>query len=226
MYGGGMTKALFVLTAADHWTLKDASQHPTGFWAEEFTTPYGVFSDAGWDLTVATPGGRKPVADPASLNDEQEAILAELAPVIDNPASLEDVDPDNFDVVFYPGGHGPMEDLAVNEASSRILASRLEQDRPLALLCHAPAAIAATADANGKSPFAGRKMTGFSNAEESAGGLASKATWLLEDKLVELGVDYSAAEPFSPHVVSDGNLHTGQNPASSKELAEAILESI
>ena len=102
-----MTKALFVLTAADHWTLNDASQHPTGFWAEEFTTPYGVFRDAGWDLTVATPGGRKPVADPASLNDEQEAILAELASVIDNPAALEDVDPDGFRRSVLPGRARP-----------------------------------------------------------------------------------------------------------------------
>lgn len=219
-----MTRVLFVLTASDHWTLSDSSTHPTGFWAEEFTTPYDVFRDAGWEVTVATPGGRKPVADPASLNDEQEAKLKELSSVLDAPDALDGVDPDDFDVVFYPGGHGPMEDLAVNETSARILARRLMQDRPLAMLCHAPAVIAATVGADGGSPFAGRKMTGFSNAEEIAGGLAEKATWLLEDTLVELGVDYQAAEPFAPHVVVDGNLFTGQNPASSQELATTIVK--
>lgn len=228
-----MANVLMILSAADHWTLKDGSAHPTGFWAEEFVTPYEVFTDAGWSVTLATPGGRAPTVDQASLAEgagdpatleKVKASLERLAPVLNSPADLADVNHDEFDIVVYPGGHGPMEDLAVDKTSGTILAERMRADKPVALLCHAPAAVLAASDGPSTSPFAGYKMTGFSNIEEEQAGLAANAPWLLEDKLVELGADYSSAnEPWSSHVVVDRNVYTGQNPQSSEELAQRIV---
>lgn len=231
-----MTKVLMIVSAADHWTLNDGTLHPTGFWAEELATPYSVFTDAGWDVDVATPGGKAPVVDKASLDENAgdadtlaavKAKLDELAPVLAEPLNLADVKAADYDLVFYPGGHGPMEDLAVDETSGRILTERMADNAPVALLCHAPAAVLATENAPGGSPFAGRKMTGFSNDEERAAGLADKAPWLLESRLVALGAEYDKApEPWASHVIVDGNLYTGQNPSSSKELAERLVKDL
>ena len=231
-----MTKVLMIVSAADHWTLNDGTPHPTGFWAEELVTPYSIFTDAGWDVDVATPGGRAPVVDKASLDDsagdagtlaEVKAQLEKLEPVLAKPLNLADVNAADYHLVFYPGGQGPMEDLAVDETSGRILAERMENNAPVALLCHAPAAVLATENAPGSSPFAGRKMTGFSNDEERATSLADKAPWLLEDRLVALGAEYDKApEPWASHVIVDGNLYTGQNPSSSKELAERLVKDL
>ena len=231
-----MTKVLMIVSAADHWTLNDGTLHPTGFWAEELATPYSVFTDAGWDVDVATPGGKAPVVDKASLDESAgdadtlaavKAKLDELAPVLAEPLNLADVKAADYDLVFYPGGHGPMEDLAVDETSGRILTERMADNAPVALLCHAPAAVLATENAPGGSPFAGRKMTGFSNDEERAAGLADKAPWLLESRLVALGAEYDKApEPWASHVIVDGNLYTGQNPSSSKELAERLVKDL
>ncbi|MBB0991265.1 type 1 glutamine amidotransferase domain-containing protein [Dietzia maris] len=231
-----MANVLMIMSAADHWTLKDGSEHPTGFWAEEFVAPYEVFTDAGWSVTVATPGGRAPTVDQASLGegagdpetlDKVKASLDRLAPVLNSPADLASVDHNEFDVVFYPGGHGPLQDLAVDKTSGAILAERVTAEKPLAMLCHAPAAVLAASEDASSSPFAGYKMTGFSNVEEEQVGLAEGAPWLLEDKLVELGADYSsAAEPWASHVVVDRNLYTGQNPQSSEELAKRIVSDL
>ena len=231
-----MTSVLMILSAADHWTLKDGTAHPTGFWAEEFVTPYEIFTEAGWSVTVATPGGRAPTVDQASLAEgagdpetlaEVKASLERLAPVLESPVDLATVDHNEFDLVFYPGGHGPLEDLAVDRISGSIVAERVTGDRPLALLCHAPAAVLAASDDPASSPLAGYRMTGFSNEEEEQVGLAEKAPWLLEDKLVELGAEYSAApEAWGTHVVVDRNLYTGQNPQSSAALAERIVEDL
>lgn len=231
-----MTKVLMIVSAADHWTLNDGTLHPTGFWAEEMAIPYSVFTDADWDVDVATPGGKAPVVDKASLDESAgdadtlaavKAKLDELAPVLAEPLNLADVKAADYDLVFYPGGHGPMEDLAVDETSGRILTERMADNAPVALLCHAPAAVLATENAPGGSPFAGRKMTGFSNDEERAAGLADKAPWLLESRLVALGAEYDKApEPWASHVIVDGNLYTGQNPSSSKELAERLVKDL
>ena len=231
-----MTKVLMIVSAADHWTLNDGTLHPTGFWAEELATPYSVFTDAGWDVDVATPGGKAPVVDKASLDESAgdadtlaavKAKLDQFAPVLAEPLNLADVKAADYDLVFYPGGHGPMEDLAVDETSGRILTERMADNAPVALLCHAPAAVLATENAPGGSPFAGRKMTGFSNDEERAAGLADKAPWLLESRLVALGAEYDKApEPWASHVIVDGNLYTGQNPSSSKELAERLVKDL
>lgn len=231
-----MIKVLMVVSAADHWTLNDGTHHPTGFWAEELVTPYSIFTDAGWNVDVATPGGTAPTVDQASLDEgagdadtlqEVKAKLEELQPVLAKPLSLDNVKAADYDLVFYPGGHGPMEDLAVNEVSGRILIERMANNAPVALLCHAPAAVLATENAPGGSPFAGRSMTGFSNDEERAAGLADKALWLLEDRLVDLGVQYDKApEPWASYVTVDGNLYTGQNPSSSRELAERLVKDL
>jgi putative intracellular protease/amidase len=231
-----MSSVLFVLTGADHWTLNDGTAHPTGFWAEELAAPHRVFSQAGFDITIATPGGVAPTVDSVSLTaasngdqDQADAVASYLAAIDETlriPARLEDVVPTSYDVVFYPGGHGPMEDLAVDETSGRLLTTALDAGKQVAVLCHAPAALLPARRDDGGWPFAGYRMTGFSNAEETEAGLADKAPWLLEDRLVELGADYTAADAWSVHTVHDRNLHTGQNPASSEQLAREILAAL
>jgi putative intracellular protease/amidase len=227
-----VAKVLFVMTAADHWTLKDGSLHPTGFWAEEFVAPYEEFTNAGHDVVVATPGGKVPVVDQGSLTadanggqEKADEIAAKLKSnsALEQPISLDTVNLDDYAVVFYPGGHGPMEDLAVDEVSGRLLTEAIDSGRPLGVVCHAPAAFLAARRGDGSFTFAGYQATGFSNAEETQAGLADKAKWLLQDRLVELGVDYQEGEPWAPKVVVDRNLYTGQNPASSAPLAQRIL---
>ncbi|MFI9383738.1 type 1 glutamine amidotransferase domain-containing protein [Kutzneria sp. NPDC052558] len=231
-----MTSVLMVLSAADHWTLTDGTKHPTGFWAEEFVVPHDVFAEAGWDITVATPGGQAPTVDQLSLGISGgfptktrriKARLDELTPSLATPADLHHADFDAFDLVFYPGGHGPMEDLAQDRISGKLLSERLASGRPLALLCHAPAAILAATAPDGSSPFAGYKMTGLSNREELLNRFAKKAPWLLEDRLKEVGVDYSKALlPLRPFTVVDRGLHTGQNPQSSEKLARQVVAAL
>ncbi len=230
-----MSKILFVVTGAQSWTLADGTQHPTGYWAEELVAPYRAFTEAGHDVVVATPGGVVPVVDRGSLaaevnggQENADALEAELAKIeqLAAPLRLEDVDLADYVAVFYPGGHGPMEDLAVDRTSAALLVSALESGKPLGIVCHAPAALLATQDDQGSSPFAGYRLTGFTNAEESQAGLADKAPWLLQDRLVALGADFQEGAPWAEHVVVDRNLHTGQNPASSGPLAREILKSL
>jgi putative intracellular protease/amidase len=228
-----MTSVLMVLSAADRWTLSDGTSHPTGVWAEEFVVPYTTFADAGWEIVIATPGGKPPTMDRLSLGiagglpakrRRLHAKLDELAAVLAHPANLSEVDPDEFDLVFYPGGHGPMEDLAVDETSGALLTDRLASGKPLALLCHAPAAVLAATQPDGRSSFAGYKLTGLSNREERLNRFAKKAPWLLEDRLKEAGAEYSRRRiPLRPYMVVDRNLYTGQNPQSSQQLAERLV---
>jgi putative intracellular protease/amidase len=216
---------LVVLTGADHWTLNDGGKHPTGFWAEEVVTPYRALVAAGHEVVFATPGGVVPTADAGSLTDEMRAGLAEIAG-LQAPIKLADVRLDDYDAVLYPGGHGPMEDLAVSPVSGALLTAALDSGKPLGVVCHGPAALLAATREDGTSPFAGRRLTGFTNAEEIQAGLAEKAPWLLQDRLIALGADFVAGEPWAPHVVVDGNLVTGQNPASSAPLADALVEKL
>ncbi|MBQ0984097.1 type 1 glutamine amidotransferase domain-containing protein [Streptomyces sp. F63] len=230
-----MAKILFVMTGVDYWTLADGTRHPTGFWAEEAVAPYEVFTAAGHEIVVATPGGVAPAVDKASLAPEvnggpegADAMAKRLAAIgeLRRPVKLEDVDPAGYDAVFYPGGHGPMEDLAVNADSAAVLTRTLASGRPLGVVCHAPAALLATVGADGGTPFAGYRLTGFSNAEEQQAGLADRAKWLLQDRLVAMGAEYAEAEPWSPNVVVDRNLYTGQNPASSGPLAAELAKAL
>lgn len=229
-----MTSVLMALTASDHWTLNDGTKHPTGFWAEEFLAPYDIFERTGFDITIATPGAVAPTVDPMSLSlrgavlphvaKQQKQRLSELAPQLNSPADLHAIRQEDFDIVFYPGGHGPMEDLAIDQTSGQLLKERLAAGGLLGLLCHSPAALLATVDRDGRTPFAGKQVTALSNVEERMNLLAGKAKWLLEDRLKEAGLNYQKATlPFRPFVVQDGNLFTGQNPQSSKELAEALV---
>jgi putative intracellular protease/amidase len=233
-----MTKVLMVVTGARAWTLADGSSHPTGYWAEELVASHRTFRDAGWTVDIATPGGVTPVVDANSLAPEytgaDEATLAELRAYIDSlgaelasPKALESVDALAYDVLFLPGGHGPMEDLAVLPRMGEVLVRMLDAGKPVASVCHASAALLAADRPDGSWAFDGYKLTGFSNAEEEAVGLAPVAAWLLEDRLRERGGDFQAAdELWVPFVLSDRNLHTGQNPASSGPLAEQIVGAV
>ncbi|MFF3328017.1 type 1 glutamine amidotransferase domain-containing protein [Streptomyces sp. NPDC002888] len=230
-----MSKILFVITGADHWTLADGTQHPSGFWAEEAVAPYEAFKAAGHEIVVATPGGVVPTVDKGSLaaevNGGQEnadrvaGVLTGMAE-LRQPIRLEDVRLDDYAAVFYPGGHGPMEDLAVDAVSGRLLVDALESGRPLGVVCHGPAALLAAEKEGGANAFAGYQVAAFTNAEETQAGLAEQAKWLLQDRLTAAGVEVQVGEPWAPHVVVDRNLVTGQNPASSAPLAAELLKKL
>ncbi|BBY23981.1 type 1 glutamine amidotransferase domain-containing protein [Mycobacterium stomatepiae] len=227
-----MAKILFVVSATSYWTLKDGTRHPTGYWAEEFAAPYDALSRAGHQIVVATPGGTVPYVDVMSLRpsmagsveiaEKLEGILRS-AEELRAPIQLANARLDDYDAVYYPGGHGPMEDLWRDPDSGRLLVAALASGKPLAIVCHAPAAILATRR-DGVSPFAGYRVTAFTNDEEDGVGLRAKAPWTVEDELVKLGIDFVRGEMWKPFTVSDRNLYTGQNPASAGPLAEKVLE--
>jgi putative intracellular protease/amidase len=230
-----MARILFVLTGATYWTLADGTRHPTGFWAEEAVVPYRMFTAAGHEVVAATPGGVVPAVDQGSLAPEfnggaegAAAMGAELAGItaFQHPLKLAEVTLDDYDAVFYPGGHGPMEDLSADAESGALLNAALGSGKPLGIVCHAPAALLATAGPDGASPFAGYKLTGFTNVEETQAGFADKARWLLQDRLVQLGADFQEGAPWVPYTVTDRNLHTGQNPASAAPLAADLLKAL
>ncbi|MET9027039.1 type 1 glutamine amidotransferase domain-containing protein [Nocardia sp. NPDC004168] len=230
-----MSKILFVMTGVDHWTLADGTKHPTGFWAEEFVVPFEKLKGAGHEIVVATPGGVVPSVDKGSLapeaNGGQEtadhrARVIGTSAELNNPVDLAKVDLADYAAVFYPGGHGPMEDLAVDADSGRLLATILTSGKPLAVVCHAPAALLAAKGEDGANLFAGYALTGFTNAEETQAGFADKARWLLQDRLVEIGADFREADPWAPNVVVDRTLITGQNPASSAGVADELLKTL
>lgn len=228
-----MAKVLFIVSGATYWVLKDGTRYATGYWAEEFANPYKAVTDAGHEVVVATPGGVTPNVDmmslrPSMAGGEQGALELERiirdAEVMRRPLKLSDVRLEDYDAVFLPGGHGPMADLAFDADAGRLLTAQLASGRPLAIVCHAPAAMLATR-IHGESPFKGRKVTGFTNEEEEGVGLAPRATWLLEDDLRDkVGVEFSRGETWQPYMVEDGNLITGQNPASAAVLAKRLLE--
>ncbi|WP_328794635.1 type 1 glutamine amidotransferase domain-containing protein [Herbidospora solisilvae] len=227
-----MARLLFMMPAASYWTLKDGTRHATGYWAEEFAAPYRALTEAGHQITVATPGGVVPTVDMMSLRPDmaggaQEALDLEatirLAEELRRPIRLSEARLEDYDAVYCPGGHGPMEDLCADADAGRLLTAALASGKPLAIVCHGPASLLATR-VRGESPFAGYQVTAFSNEEEEGVGLASKARWLLEDELVRLGVDFTKGEPWKPYTVVDHNLLTGQNPASAAVLGEQLLK--
>jgi putative intracellular protease/amidase len=234
--GGGwpMVRILFVMTGAAYWTLKDGTRHATGYWAEEFAAPYQALTEAGHQIVVATPRGVVPTVDMMSLRPEMaggaqialdlEAIIR-AAEEMRRPIRLANARLEDYDAVYCPGGHGPMEDLCVDADAGRLLTAALASGKPLAIVCHAPAAMLATR-IRGVSPFAGYRITAFTNEEENLVGLAPKARWLLEDELIGLGADFTKVEAWKPYTVVDRNLFTGQNPASAAVLAERLLEAL
>src|ERR1700742_1359846 len=182
-----MSKVLLVVTGSNVWTLKDGSKHPTGFWGGEFIHSHQVFTNAGYDITVATPGGVTPTVDEVSLRldlngedqaavDAQRAYIASLGEAFTKPARLEDVDPADYDVVYTAGGHGPMEDLADNPVIGEIYkAIAPHQDKVVAAVCHGVGALLPAREADGRWTFAGRTITGFTDEEETAFGFGEKA---------------------------------------------------
>jgi len=225
-------KLLFVISGASYWTLKDGTRHATGYWAEEFAAPYRAFTDAGHQVTVATPRGVVPTVDMMSLRPDMAGsaeTALELEQIIRSaeemrrPLQLSDARLEDYDAVYFPGGHGPMEDLWEDPDAGRLLTAALASGRPLAVVCHAPAALLSTR-IRGVSPFAGYRVTGFTNDEEEGVGLASRARWLLEDELKVLGVDFVRGDMWKPYTVVDRNLYTGQNPASAEALAAELLK--
>ncbi|QSB06122.1 type 1 glutamine amidotransferase domain-containing protein [Natronoglycomyces albus] len=228
-----MAKVLFVVTGADSLTLSDGDSHPTGFWAEELVTPYRALVENGHEVDFATPDGVEATVDQASLtadaNGGEEgaaAIADELAQIdgLRNPLSIGDINIDGYDAVFYPGGHGPMEDLASSPSSGRLLARALDTDKIVATVCHGPAALLAVPSRDGISPLRGRNVTGFSNQEEGLVGLGDKVMWRLEDQLRKSGAVYSHGPEWAANVVVDRNLISGQNPASTNAVAKELLQ--
>jgi putative intracellular protease/amidase len=229
-----MAKVLFVVTGASYWTLADGTRHPSGYWAEEFAAPYSELTKAGHQIVVATPGGVVPHVDVMSLRPamagsaeialELEEILRS-AEELRHPIELADARVEDYDAVYYPGGHGPMEDLWEDADSGRLLIAALASGKPLAIVCHAPVAMMATRR-NGASPFAGYRVTAFTNDEEDGVGLRAKARWTAEDELVKLGVDFKRGEMWKPYTLVDRNLYTGQNPASAGPLAREFMKAL
>jgi putative intracellular protease/amidase len=216
-----------VLTSHDQ--LGDTGRK-TGFWLEEFAAPYFVFKDAGATITVASPAGGMPPLDPKS--DEPDAQTAATARYKEDPqaqaalANTERVDKiaaSAFDAVFYPGGHGPLWDLANDAASIGIIEATFASGKPLALVCHAPGVLRFAKGVAGKHLVSDKKVTGFTNTEEEAVGLTKIVPFLVEDMLKESGGLYSKGPDWQSFVLTDGNLITGQNPASSEEAAKAVL---
>ncbi|WP_433728659.1 type 1 glutamine amidotransferase domain-containing protein [Actinoplanes sp. CA-051413] len=228
-----MAKVLFVVSGATYLVLKDGTRWATGYWAEEFAMPYRAVTEAGHEVVVATPGGTTPNVDmmslrPSMAGGEQGALeLEEIirsAEVMRRPLRLSDARLEDYDAVYLPGGHGPMQDLAVDADAGRLLTAALASGKPLAIVCHAPAALLATR-IHGESPFRGYRVTGFTNEEEEAVGLASRCQWLLEDELRDkVGVEFSRGPVWEPYIVEDRNLLTGQNPHSAATLAERLLK--
>ena len=220
-------KILMVLTSHDR--LGDTGKK-TGFWLEEFAAPFYVFKDAGATITLASPKGGQPPLDPKS--DEPDAQTdatrrfkedAGSQRALASTVPLSGVRVEDHDAVFYPGGHGPLWDLAEDADSIRVIETMFKAGKQVALVCHAPAALRNTMGADGKPLVSGRKVTGFTNSEEEGVQLTKIVPFLVEDMLKENGGNYSKGPDWQSYVVSDDNLITGQNPASSEEAARELL---
>jgi putative intracellular protease/amidase len=230
-----MAKVIFIVSGATYLVLKDGTRYATGYWAEEFARPYQAMTDAGVEVVVATPGGTTPNVDMMSLRPsmaggqqgalELEAIIRS-AEAMRRPLQLSDVRLEDYDAVYLPGGHGPMQDLSVDADAGRLLTAQLASGKPLGIVCHGPSVLLATR-IHGESPFKSYRVTGFTNEEEEAVGLASRCQWLLEDELKEnVGVEFSRGPIWDPYMVEDRNLFTGQNPHSAIVVAERLLKEL
>lgn len=220
-------KILMILTSHDK--LGDTGE-ATGFWLEEFAAPYYVFKDAAADITLASPKGGQPPVDPSSDSEgaqtdatkrfkADEAAQKDLA----NTAVLSTISSDGFDAVFFPGGHGPLWDLAEDEDNTALIEAFASSGRPIGAVCHAPAVFKHTKGADGKPLVSGKTVTGFSNTEEDAVGLTDIVPFLVEDMLKSNGGDFQRGDDWASFVVTDGKLVTGQNPASSELAAHKLL---
>ncbi len=223
-------KILMVLTS--HSQLGNTGQK-TGFWIEEFAAPYYTFSDAGVEITLASPLGGQPPIDPKSESPESQTpatkrfnLDKELKEKLAHTVKLSTVSQSNFDAVFYPGGHGPLWDLANDENSIALIENFLKHDKPVALVCHAPGVLIHVKVKKDVPVVKGKNVTGFSNSEEAGAKLTKVVPFLLEDEIIKLGGKYSKGPDWQSYVLKDGLLITGQNPASSKEAAILLLETM
>jgi len=223
-------KILLVLTSHDEL---GNTGHKTGFWLEEFATPYYIFKDANADITLASPNGGQPPLDPKSDEPDFQTEAterfkkdADAQAALANTLKLSDISADDYDAVFYPGGHGPLWDLAEDQNSIALIESMYSAGKPVAAVCHAPAVFRHTKAPDGSPLIAGKSVTGFSNTEEDAVQLSEVVPFLLEDELKAKGANYSKADDWHPYAITDGNLITGQNPASSDLVAKAVLKSV
>jgi putative intracellular protease/amidase len=221
-------KILMVLTSHDEL---GNTGRKTGFWLEELAAPYYAFKDAGADIVLASPRGGQPPLDPKSNEPANQTDLtrrfeadqqatAQLASTV----RLDSVSQADFDTVFYPGGHGPLWDLAEDRHSIALIESFIAAGKAVALVCHAPGVLRHVKTPDGKPLVAGKKVTGFTNTEEEAVGLTKVVPFLVEDELKALGGVYSKLGDWAPYVITDGLLVTGQNPASSGPAAEVLLK--
>jgi putative intracellular protease/amidase len=220
-------KVLMVLTSHDE--LGNTGKK-TGFWLEELAAPYYRFVEAGADITLASPKGGQPPLDPksnepANQTDHTHRFEADLEAqqALANTVRLDSIDAADFDTVFYPGGHGPLWDLAEDQDSITLIETFLRSGKPVALVCHAPGVLRHARNEDGTALVSGRKVTGFTNSEEEGVQLTDIVPFLVEDELVKLGGDYSKIGDWESYVVEDGLLITGQNPASSSATADALL---
>lgn len=220
-------KILVVLTS--HADLGDTGRK-TGFWLEELAAPYYVFKHAGADITLASPAGGQPPLDPSSGKPEAQTDAtrrfdadAEATAALADTRVLSDMQIADYDAVFYPGGHGPLWDLANDPASIALIETAIGAGKPVALVCHAPGVLRDVKAADGAPMVKGKTVTGFTNSEEAAVGLSDVVPFLVEDMLQEKGGTYSKTADWGVYVVEDGLLITGQNPASSAKAARALL---
>lgn len=223
-------KVLMVLTSHD--TLGNTGKK-TGFWLEELAAPYYVFKDAGAEITLASPKGGQPPLDPKSDEPMFETDLTrrfkadrEAKAQLAETVRLDSVNQGDFDTVFYPGGHGPMWDLAEDGNSIRLLEAFIAAGKTIALVCHAPGVLHRVKNPDGTPFVNGRRVTGFTNSEEAAVGLTEVVPFLVEDELLGLGAVFSKVKDWGVHTVVDGRLITGQNPASSGDTAKALLAAL
>ena len=220
-------KILMVLTS--HSELGNTGKK-TGFWLEEFAAPYYVFKDAGAEIVLASPAGGQPPLDPKSdLADFQTELTHRFKAdpaaqkALANTVKLDAVNPDDFDTVFYPGGHGPLWDLAESQRSISLIESFERAGKPIGFVCHAPGVLRHVKAASGEPLVKGRRVTGFTNGEEADVELTDVVPFLIEDLFIAQGADYQKGPNWAPFVVEDGKLVTGQNPASSEDAAKALV---
>lgn len=223
-------KILTVLTSHDQL---GNTGRKTGFWLEELAAPYYVFKDAGAEIVLASPKGGQPPLDPKSNEPDFQTEAtrrfeadAQANARLANTIKLDSVNLSDYDAVFYPGGHGPLWDLAENKNSINLISSTIAANKPIALVCHAPGVLRHVKNPDGTPIVQGKKVTGFTNSEEAAVGLTEVVPFLVEDELLKNGGNYYKSNDWQSYVVQDGLLITGQNPASSTEAAKALLKAL
>ncbi|MDQ7918154.1 type 1 glutamine amidotransferase domain-containing protein [Mesonia sp. MT50] len=225
-----MKKILFVLTSNDQ--LGDTG-NKTGFWIEEFASPYYLLKDAGFEVSLASPKGGQPPIDPNSEADDAQTESTkrfykdkETQAVLAHTELLSKVDQKDYDAVFYAGGHGVLWDLVEDKDSKALIESFYKNDKPVSFVCHAPAVLKHIKNADGEPLVKDKKVTGFTNQEEDGVQLSEVVPFLLEDMLIENGGIYSKIEDWHPYAVQDGLLITGQNPASSEKVAQLLIKTL